>query len=128
VQDYTVFAPDGASFLDTPVKRRFPLDDTWVPFDDPRAYAHTSTVAEIVFEIIQRHASGIHFREWNAGPQLDSQMRDEGFNVDIDVDWETGFLKGGNGFNCGTWMDKVWALVSLLSFKERELTVLGMRI
>ncbi|GAA6007978.1 hypothetical protein JCM10207_006986 [Rhodosporidiobolus poonsookiae] len=107
IQDYTLMAPNGLSILKDTVKRRFPLDDTWVPFDDARAYATTSTVADVVQEILQRHASGIHFREYNAGPNLDMQMSDQGFNIDIDVDWKTGIIFGGNEFNCGTWQDKM---------------------
>ncbi|KAG6831110.1 hypothetical protein H0H92_012787 [Tricholoma furcatifolium] len=107
IQDYVSSAPDGLSLLSEPVKRRFPKDDTWVPWDDPRAYAYSSTVAEIIQEILQRHADGIHFREYNAGPNLDMQMNDEGFNIDIQVDWKTGFIHGGNAHNCGTWMDKM---------------------
>ncbi|GAA6033773.1 hypothetical protein JCM8097_004427 [Rhodosporidiobolus ruineniae] len=107
IQDYVTMAPNGLSLLDEKVKRRFPLDDTWVPFDDPRAYAVESSVADVVQEILQRHASGIHFREYNAGPNLDMQMSDAGFNIDIEVDWKTGIIHGGNEFNCGTWQDKM---------------------
>ncbi|KAL5531515.1 hypothetical protein ACEPAG_4392 [Sanghuangporus baumii] len=107
IQDYVEFAPDGLSLLSEPVKRRFPKDDTFVPWDDPKAYAYSSTIAEIIQEILQRHADGIHFREYNAGPNLDMQMRDEGFNIDVSVDWSTGFVHGGNRYNCGTWMDKM---------------------
>lgn len=107
IQDYVASAPGGLSILSEPVKRRFPQDDTWVSWDDPRAYSYTSTLAEIVQEILQRHANGIRFREYNAGPNLDMQMNDEGFNIDIHVDWETGFILGGNEHNCGTWMDKM---------------------
>ncbi|GAA5827939.1 hypothetical protein JCM11251_005656 [Rhodosporidiobolus azoricus] len=107
IQDYVKMAPNGLSILQDTVKRRFPLDDTWVPYDDARAYAATSTVGDIVQEILQRHASGIHFREYNAGPNLDMQMSDAGFNIDIDVDWKTGIIYGGNEFNCGTWQDKM---------------------
>ncbi|KIY70306.1 glycoside hydrolase family 133 protein [Cylindrobasidium torrendii FP15055 ss-10] len=107
IQDYVEMAPDGLSLLSEKVKRRFPKDDTWVPFDDPRAYVESSTIADIIQEVLQRHASGIHFREYNAGPNLDMQMRDEGFNIDIEVDWNTGMLFGGNKSNCGTWMDKM---------------------
>ncbi|KAI0046033.1 glycoside hydrolase family 133 protein [Auriscalpium vulgare] len=107
IQDYVLKAPDGLALLSEPVKRRFPTDDTWVPWDDPRAYAESSTIAEIIQEVLQRHADGISFREYNAGPSLDMQMRDEGFTIDIHVDWETGLIFGGNEWNCGTWMDKM---------------------
>ncbi|KAF6752983.1 glycogen debranching enzyme [Ephemerocybe angulata] len=87
IQDYTI-------------KRRFPKDDTWVPWNDPRAYSETSTIAEIIQE-------GIKFREYNAGPNLDMQMKSEGFDIEITTDWETGFTLGGSKTNCGTWMDKM---------------------
>jgi glycogen debranching enzyme len=107
IQDYVEHAPSGSSLLSQPVKRRFPKDDTWVPWNDPQAYAETSTIAEIIQEIMQRHADGISFREHNAGPDLDTQMKDEGFNVEIKVNWANGLLFGGNRHNCGTWMDKM---------------------
>ncbi|TDL23784.1 glycoside hydrolase family 13 protein [Rickenella mellea] len=107
IQDYVSKAPDGLSLLSESVKRRFPKDESWVPWDDPRAYTHSSTIAEIIQEILQRHATGISFREYNAGPNLDMQMRDAGFNIDIHVDWSTGIIFGGSQYNCGTWMDKM---------------------
>jgi glycogen debranching enzyme len=107
IQDYVLSAPDGLSLLSESVKRRFPKDDTWVLWNDPRAYASSSTIAEIIQEILQRHADGISFREHNAGPALDMQMKDEGFNINITVDWKTGLVFGGNASNCGTWMDKM---------------------
>lgn len=76
-------------------------------WNDPRAYASSNSLAEIIQEILQRHASGIIFREYNAGPNLDMQMKEEGFDIEIRVDWETGFVMGGNRYNCGTWMDKM---------------------
>jgi hypothetical protein len=113
IQDYVQMAPNGLSILSSTVSRRFPLSDEWVSHDDPRAFATISTVAEIIQEILQRHASGIHFREYNAGPNLDGQMSEKGFDIDIQVDWKTGLIHGGNEHNCGTWMDK---MVSPLSF------------
>lgn len=59
--------PHGLAILQDSVKRRFPADDTWVEWDHPRAFAYESTVAELVQEIVQRHANGIEFREYNVG-------------------------------------------------------------
>jgi glycogen debranching enzyme len=107
IQDYCKAAPDGLALLDEKVKRRFPKDDTWVPWDDPKAYAYESSVGEVLQEILQRHADGISFREYNAGPNLDMQMSEHGFDIEVHVDWETGLVTGGNESNCGTWMDKM---------------------
>ncbi|KAF8511839.1 glycoside hydrolase family 13 protein [Hysterangium stoloniferum] len=107
IQDYVNLAPDGFNILSESIKRRFPRDDSFVPWNDPKAYAYSSTLAEIIQEILQRHADGISFREYNAGPNLDMQMSDEGFNIDLHVDWKTGIVFGGNKHNCGTWMDKM---------------------
>ncbi|WPH01558.1 glycoside hydrolase family 13 protein [Acrodontium crateriforme] len=108
IQDYVHLVPNGQAILQERVKRRFlPYNDEWFPWDDKRAYSETSSVADIIQECLQRHAAGMHFREYNAGPNIDSQMQSEGFNIDIDVDWETGIIFGGNEFNCGTWMDKM---------------------
>lgn len=108
IQDYTRLVPDGLSLLDEKVKRRcLPYDDTWFPVDDPRAYSKESTIREVIQEALQRHAEGMSFREANAGPTIDMQMKDEGFNIDIRVDWDNGMIFGGNQHNCGTWMDKM---------------------
>lgn len=108
IQDYTKMAPDGLHILKEKIPRRFlPYDDTWFPFDDPRAYSKFSTVEDVIQEVFQRHARGLSFREYNAGPELDMQMKPEGFQIDIKVDWETGIIFGGSQFNCGTWQDKM---------------------
>ena len=108
IQDYVKLAPDGAKLLKDSVKRRFiPYDDTWFAYDDSRAYSKSSTIEEVIQETLERHARGLSFREYNAGPDLDSQMKEEGFQIDIKVDWETGLIFGGNQWNCGTWMDKM---------------------
>ena len=107
IQDYTKIVPNGISLLDERVKRRFPLDDTFVWADDPRAYSYETSIMDIIQEALSRVANGLHFREAHAGPSLDSQMTDRGFNIDIEVDWETGFVFGGSPYNCGTWMDKM---------------------
>ena len=108
IQDFTKIAPDGIDVLQEKVKRRFlPYDDTYFEVDDSRAYSTESTIEEIIQEALQRHATGLSFREANAGPSLDMQMKPEGFNIELEVDWQTGFISGGNQFNCGTWMDKM---------------------
>ncbi|KAK8124935.1 Glycogen debranching enzyme [Apiospora kogelbergensis] len=108
IQDYTRFAPNGIDFLKRKVKRRFlPYDDTWFPSDDARAYSKESIIEDVIQEAMQRHATGMKFREANAGPSIDSQMTDEGFNIEINVDWSNGIIFGGNQHNCGTWMDKM---------------------
>ena len=108
IQDYTKIVPDGLDILQEKVKRRFlPYDDTWFAHTDKRAYSRTSTIEDIIQEALQRHASGMDFREYNAGPDLDSQMKPEGFNIKIWTDWDTGMIFGGSQFNCGTWMDKM---------------------
>ena len=108
IQDFTNIADNGMDILNVKVPRRFlPYDDTWFPFDDARAYSQSSSIAEIIQEVFQRHASGLSFREHNAGPELDMQMKYEGFQIDVNVDWQTGIIFGGNQFNCGTWQDKM---------------------
>lgn len=108
IQDYTNMVPGGIQILEEKVARRFlPYDDTYFEFDDARAYSKESSIEEIIQEALQRHATGLSFREANAGPALDVQMKDQGFQIDIKVDWDTGLIFGGNQFNCGTWMDKM---------------------
>lgn len=107
VQEYVNQVSDGYSILEEKVKRRFPLNDEYIPVDDPRAFQNETSVRDILYEILCRHAESVKFREANAGPNLDSQMRDEGFNQYIYVNWENGFIFGGNPWNCGTWMDKM---------------------
>lgn len=107
IQDYIKIVPNGASILKEKVTRRFPLDDRYIPVDDPLAFSYSSTLEEIIYEILSRHAKGIKYREANAGPKLDRVMKDEGFNVEVNVDWSTGLIHGGSQFNCGTWMDKM---------------------
>jgi len=58
-------------------------------------------------EALTIHFQGLCFRERSAGRQIDDHMSDRGFNNQIGVNPETGFVFGGNDANCGTWMDKM---------------------
>lgn len=107
IQDYVEIVPGGLEILKKKVTRRFPLDDRYIAVDDKEAFSYSSTLEDIMYEILNRHAKGISYREANAGPNLDRVMKDEGFNVEVYVDWSTGFIHGGSQFNCGTWMDKM---------------------
>ncbi|KAI9506252.1 glycogen debranching enzyme [Coemansia spiralis] len=108
VQTYCKQSDEGLGFLQTPVPRRFPDGENFVEWNSDEAFSKSDTVAELIQEIMSKHAGGIDFREWNAGPALDMEMRDEGFNIKIGVNFNsTGFVSGGSKWNCGTWMDKM---------------------
>ncbi|KAI5624143.1 glycogen debranching enzyme isoform X2, partial [Silurus asotus] len=103
IQDYCALVPRGLDILSCPVSRMYPTDES-----EPQPSGTVDQpLYEVIQEAMQRHMQGIEFRERNAGPQIDCYMRDEGFNVSAKVDPETGFVYGGNRFNCGTWMDKM---------------------
>ncbi|KAI4806376.1 hypothetical protein KUCAC02_017203 [Chaenocephalus aceratus] len=102
IQEYCTLVADGVSILKCPVKRMYPNISEQKPYG-----AGEQPLYDVIQEVMQRHIHGIQFRETNPGPQLDSNMTDEGFNVEAAVDQTTGFISGGNRFNCGTWMDKM---------------------
>lgn len=102
---------DSSSILNCPVYRWFPDDDTVGWPDDYLTNSLSSQriqpLHKTMQEALQRHIIGIEFIERNAGPTLDEHMKPEGFKVQANIDLNTGFPRGGNAFNCGTWMDKM---------------------
>ena len=58
---------------------------------------------EIIQEILQKHINGINFKENNSNKAR--YMKEEGFNINIYVNTNNGFVYGGNKYNCGTWMN-----------------------
>ncbi|KAK5606319.1 hypothetical protein CRENBAI_023544 [Crenichthys baileyi] len=103
IQDFTNLVPDGHEILHCSVTRMYPTDDC----EPCKPGEVEQPLYDVIQEALQRHLEGISFRERNAGPKIDMNMRDEGFNVVAKVDSATGFVIGGNRFNCGTWMDKM---------------------
>jgi glycogen debranching enzyme len=101
-------AQSDPKILDSKVKMRFPGNGyvdykVWLELGS----GTSMTMRKILTEILRCHAQGIHFIEHNAGPSLDPHMTEQGFVMDIRVDWSTGLIHGGNAANCGTWMDKM---------------------
>lgn len=62
---------------------------------------------QIIHEALTVHFQGLVFRERNAGREIDEHMTEKGFNNQIGVKPNSGFVFGGNDANCGTWMDKM---------------------
>jgi len=73
------------------------------------------TLIDILQEIMERHAWGIKFTEWNSDKNIDEHMSEEGFNIDLWPDWTNGFIYGGNKYNCLTWMDKMGSSTKALN-------------
>ncbi|KAF7458527.1 Gdb1p glycogen debranching enzyme [Cryptosporidium felis] len=126
ILEYCKNVPGGESILNEEVYLRFPINleeelsreaisDTFdwlkIKFDysgnRDMKYIRNLSLSEIIQFILTKHVIGIKFREENAGTQLDEQMTDLGFNIEINWDPSNGLIFGGNVHNCGTWMDKM---------------------
>ncbi|XP_070513892.1 glycogen debranching enzyme isoform X3 [Cardiocondyla obscurior] len=103
IKCYIEEVPNGLTILSDKVSRLFPTDDSpALP-----AGQHDQPLHEVIQEALTVHFQGLCFRERNAGRKIDEHMTDRGFNNQIGVHPETGFVFGGNDANCGTWMDKM---------------------
>ena len=105
IKDYCTIVPNGISILQQPVRRLYPTDDSSALIDDENLIEQS--LSETMQEALERHFAGIDFIERNAGLKIDAHMKQEGFHVCVGVNRETGFVYGGNEWNCGTWMDKM---------------------
>ena len=111
IKDYTELSPNGYDILNETVYRLYPTDDSEHPSEEELIERKDSAKIQKLYDLIQEamsvHLNGLRFRERNAGTQIDDRMKSEGFNNEIGVDLETGFVFGGNEWNAGTWMDKM---------------------
>ncbi|KAF5292269.1 hypothetical protein FQR65_LT11232 [Abscondita terminalis] len=103
IKCYAEEAPNGIDILKDRVSRIYPTDDS--PALEPGV--HDQALEDVMQEALKIHFQGLSFRERNAGRQIDAHMSDKGFNNQIGIHPETGFVFGGNDSNCGTWMDKM---------------------
>ncbi|GJQ87827.1 hypothetical protein Trydic_g18672 [Trypoxylus dichotomus] len=102
IQCFVKEAPNGINILNDNVARLYPTDSSQVGEEVPE-----QKLQDVMQEALNVHFQGLVYRERNAGRQIDEHMTDKGFNVQIGVHPETGFVFGGNDANCGTWMDKM---------------------
>lgn len=100
LKEYTQMAPNGFDILDSQLVRLYPSDEAENPSDaDLREKRGVlATLRDLVQEAMQIHVTGLKFRERNAGKGIDEHMLDEGFNNQIGVDLETGFVYGGKRY------------------------------
>lgn len=108
IKEYIELSPNGKglALLEEQVRRLYPYD-----YSEPQLIGHgtgrVQPLCAIMQEAIERHFDGIDFIERNAGKTIDEHMTEPGFHVCVNVDRSTGFVFGGNQWNCGTWMDKM---------------------
>ncbi|XP_051162472.1 glycogen debranching enzyme [Leptopilina boulardi] len=103
IQCYVQEVPNGLKILSDKISRLYPTDDS-PPLP---AGEVDQPLYDVIQEALTIHFQGLCFRERNAGKQIDEHMSDRGFNNQIGVHPDTGFVFGGNDANCGTWMDKM---------------------
>jgi glycogen debranching enzyme len=103
ISSYTNLVSDGHEILSDRVSRLYPTNDS----PAQPAGLHDQSLYDVIHEVLLRHLQSLNYRERGAGYALDADMTDDGFNNRIGIDTKTGFVHGGNRWNCGTWMDKM---------------------
>lgn len=95
-------APNGFEILNSPVFRLYPNDDAQYPSEEEIAKkigsSHIQKLYDVIQEALTVHVKGLKFRERSAGPSIDDRMSWDGFNNEIGVDLNTGFVFGGSNF------------------------------
>ena len=102
-KDYCSIVENGHSILSLPVRRLYPEDDSEAKITE----VIEQPLHQVMQESLLKHFRGIDFMERNWGLKIDEHMTEEGFHLVVGVSRETGFVFGGNEWNCGTWMDKM---------------------
>uniref|UniRef100_A0A1A9WR90 Glycogen debranching enzyme n=1 Tax=Glossina brevipalpis TaxID=37001 RepID=A0A1A9WR90_9MUSC len=103
IKQYVEEAPQGSKLLKDKVSRIF-------PYNDSEAHApgkFDQVLIDVMQEAVEVHFQGLLYTERNSGPEIDEHMTARGFNNHIGINRQTGFVHGGNQWNCGTWMDKM---------------------
>ncbi|XP_046385636.1 glycogen debranching enzyme isoform X2 [Ischnura elegans] len=107
IRNYVEDVRGGEAILQDVVSRIFPTDDSPPIADPDSSCAVEMRLCDVMQEALNIHFQGLKFRERGAGRKIDAHMSELGFNIEIGVRLETGFVYGGNEHNCGTWMDKM---------------------
>ena len=107
--DYLEFSND-YEFLKEKIEMKFKSNDL-EENEKLKDEKKLMSIEEIIYDILNNHLNDIKFTEWNAGKKIDSQMEEEGFEIEIKFNEKNGFIYGGNEHNCGTWMDKMGSSV-----------------
>ncbi len=79
--------------LNSKLYRLYPTDES--PYPKEKHAGLEQKLYEVIQEALAIHVKGLKFRERNAGSSIDEHMKDEGFNNEIGVDLDTGFVFGG---------------------------------